>query len=206
MADISPADWSYETAAHLLLRAGFGHNGRYSRATGEATQVRYFANLTPEKAVAKLLTMSTSKLRGPGTLTTGDDKFAKLQLWWVNRMIIASNPLREKMVLFLHTHFATARSKVDTPLYMSTQNALFREFAVGDFRELVKRVTVDAAMLWWLDGYLNKKGKPNENYARELQELFTLGVFDFNNQRNYAQKDVTEAARVLTGWRFREDK
>jgi len=121
-------------------------------------------------------------------------------------MLTATNPLREKMVLFLHTHFATARSKVDKPLYMSTQNALFREFAIGDFRELVKRVTVDAAMLWWLDGYLNKKGRPNENYARELQELFTLGVFDFNNQHNYAQKDVTEAARVLTGWRFREDK
>ena len=206
MADINPADWSYEKAAHLLLRAGFGHNGRYNKFTGEATQVRFFANLTPDKAVAKLLTMATSKIRGPGTLVSGDDKFAKLQLWWVNRMITTIHPLREKMVLFLHTHFATARSKVVEPLYMSTQNALFREFAVGDFRELVKQATVDAAMLWWLDGTLNKNGKPNENYARELQELFTLGVFDFNNQHNYAQKDVTEAARVLTGWRFREDK
>jgi len=206
MADITPADWNYQTAAHLLLRAGFGHSGRYKKSTGEATQVRRLANLTPEKAVASLLTMGTSKVRGPGSLDTGDDKFATLQLWWLNRMITGLHPLREKMVLFLHTHFATARSKVTKPLYMSTQNALFRELALGDFRELVKRVTVDAAMLWWLDGYLNKNGKPNENYARELQELFTLGVFDFNNQRNYAQKDVTEAARVLTGWRFLEDK
>src|SRR6185295_16316263 len=116
------------------------------------------------------------------------------------------HPLREKMVLFLHTLFATARTKVDVPLYMSTQNALFREFAVGDFRELIKRVNVDAAMLWWLDGYLNKRGRPNENYGREVQELFTMGVRDFNGQNNYAQKDVAEAARILTGWRFREDK
>lgn len=206
MADISPSNWSYATAAHLLLRSGFGHNGTYNKTTSEVSQIRHFANLTPQAAVSELLGIRASKVKGPGTLDGSDADFAKLQLWWINRMIRTPNPLAEKMVLFLHTHFATARSKVTKPLYMATQNALFRQFALGSFRELVKQVTVDAAMLWWLDGNLNKIGRPNENYARELQELFTLGVFDFNNQGNYTQKDVTGAARILTGWRFSEVK
>jgi len=199
--------WTYDTAAHLLRRAWFGHNGLYSKKSGEAKQVRFLANMTQTAAVDYVLNIKISKARGPGGLNSDDSvAFAKLQKWWLDRMWTTRKPLREKMVLFLHTHFATARSKVNKPLYMAVQNALFREFAVGDFRELVKRATVDAAMLWWLDGYLNKVGKPNENYARELQELFTLGVFDFNGERNYSQKDVTEAARILTGWRFHEDK
>ena len=199
--------WTYDTAAHLLRRAWFGHNGLYTKNSGEARQVRFLANLSQAAAVDFLLNIPVSKTRGPGGLN-GDDNvaFAKLQKWWLDRMWMTRNPLREKMVLFLHTHFATARSKVNKPMYMAVQNALFREFAVGDFRELVKRATVDAAMLWWLDGNLNKVGKPNENYARELQELFTIGVFDFNGQPNYAQDDVKQAARILTGWRFREDK
>ncbi|MBI3785715.1 MAG: DUF1800 family protein [Deltaproteobacteria bacterium] len=142
---------------------------------------------------------------GPGKLyTNDDDRWHKLQRWWIDRMVKGLSPVREKIVLFLHTHFATARSKVTDTLYMATQNALFREFANGDFRELVKRVNVDPATLWWLDGRTNKKGAPNENYGRELMELFTLGVFDFAGKRNYSQSDVKQVARVLTGWRVHE--
>ena len=185
--------WTYDTAAHLLLRAGFGHNGSFSKKNGDATQVRALANLTPDKAVDRLLKIPLSKARGP------TDDFLKLQRWWFDKMR-TSKPLREKMVLFLHTHFATAKTKVDRPLYMAKQNALFREFAIGDFRALVKRINVDPAMLWWLDGQDNTAGAPNENYARELMQLFTLGPEDFAGAHNYSQDDVTQVARILTGW------
>lgn len=206
MANISPGAWSYNTAAHLLLRAGFGHNGRYKKSTGEAAQVRALANKTPEEAVDSLLRFRPSAARGPGKLDSSSQYWDQLQSWWFERMVKTSAPVREKVTFFLHTHFATARSKVTESLYMATQNALFREFATGDFRELVKRINIDPAMLWWLDGQSNKRGAPNENYGRELQELFTFGVFDFAGKRNYAQADVLEAAKMLTGWRNREDK
>jgi uncharacterized protein (DUF1800 family) len=205
MANISSAAWNYKTAAHLLLRAGFGHNGRYRKSTGEALQVRALANKTPEKAVDSLLAFRVSKARGPGKLDTSSSEWDKLQTWWFDRMVKATSPVREKIVLFLHWHFATARSRVNKPIYMAQQNALLREFALGDFRELVKRINIDPAMLWWLDGQTNRKSAPNENYGRELMELFTLGVFDFAGKRNYSQTDVTEVAKVLTGWRNRED-
>ena len=205
MANITSANWNYDTAAHLLLRAGFGHNGKLIRATGDAYQARVFANLGPDKTVDYLLTMRPWPAQGPGTLNTDNDyDFNRLTYWWISVMRGTTTPVREKMTLFLHGHFATARSKIDKTLYLAKQNKLFRTFAIGDFRELVKQVTIDPAMLWWLDGQLNKVGRPNENYARELQELFTLGVFDFNGNHNYSQNDVVQAARILTGWRVNE--
>ncbi len=203
MPNISPAAWNYDTAAHLLLRAGFGHDGRFRKSAGEANQVSSLAKKTPDDAVAALLRMKTSTARGPAKL--GDGNWAKLQGWWLDRMVKNPKAVREKAVLFLHAHFATARAKVDRPYYMAIQNALFREFALGDFRKLVKRINIDPAMLWWLDGISNKKGFPNENYGRELQELFTLGVYDFAGNKNYSQNDVEQAAKILTGWRNRED-
>ncbi len=204
MPNIDPANWTYETAAHLLLRAGFGHNARmYNKSTGEIRQVRYFADMTPDEAVDKLLDFKPWK-RPPwkGNLQPNVDKanFPRLQRAWILKMRDTRKPVREKMTLFLHTHFATGSSKVLRSKHMAVQNVLFREFAAGDFRELVKRVTTDAAMLIWLDGKLNKVGRPNENYGRELQELFTLGVYDFKGNHNYSQNDVVQAARILTGW------
>ncbi|GBD26639.1 hypothetical protein HRbin30_01979 [bacterium HR30] len=144
-------------------------------------------------------------VQGPGNLTTRDwPSFDALRAWWLERMIKPKNPALEKIVLFLHTHFATAQSRVNKSLYMAKQNALFRAYALGDFRELVKAINIDPAMLWWLDGQSNSRRAPNENYARELMELFTLGVFDFAGNKNYSQNDVTQAARMLTGWRIRE--
>ena len=116
-----------------------------------------------------------------------------LQSWWINRMLHTSRPLQEKMTLFWHGHFATALQKVDAA-QMLPQNLLFRSMALGNFRTLLKAVTRDAAMLHWLDGDLSSKGHPNENYAREVMELFTLGV------GNYTEQDVREGARALTGW------
>jgi uncharacterized protein (DUF1800 family) len=198
--------WTYETAFHLLLRGGFGHDGKVARGTDESKLVRKLADMPQVEAVDYLLAVRPSDRQGPGKIddSLGSAYWDKLQKWWFDRLMRARKPVYEKMVLFLHTHFATAKSTVTESEYMSVQNALFREFAFGDFKALVKRVNVDPAMLWWLNGNQNTASAPNENYGRELQELFTLGVFDFNGARNYSQVDVVEAAKILTGWRFRE--
>ena len=116
-----------------------------------------------------------------------------LQQWWLNRMATSSSPLQEKLTLFWHGHFATANYKVGDMLLMYQQNALFRANATGNFRDLVHQMSLQPAMLLWLDNDPNVKGSPNENFARELMELFTLGV----NQ--YTQDDVVSAARAWTG-------
>ena len=103
-------------------------------------------------------------------------------------------PLLEKMTLFWHGHFATSLQKVKAPRLMLEQNELFREHATGSFRELTKAVCVDPAMMVYLDTNQNRKGKPNENFARELFELFTLG------EGNYTERDIKEAARAFTGY------
>ncbi len=116
------------------------------------------------------------------------------QMWWTDRMVRTAWPLQERMVLFWHNHFATANSKVDSPALMLRQNALFRRLALGNFRDLMQAVAVDAAMLIWLDGDTNRKQAPNENFGREFMELFTVGL-------GYTQADVEAAARAFTGWR-----
>src|SRR5207248_3373592 len=104
------------------------------------------------------------------------------------------HPLREKMTLFWHNHFATSLAKVQDPTLMFRQNCLLREHALGRFGPFLQAISRDGAMLVWLDSNSNVKGKPNENYAREVMELFSLGV------GNYTEKDIREAARAFTGW------
>jgi len=198
--------WNYNAAFHLLVRAGFGHDGKLNKGSDEAKAVLKLADMTQAEAVDYMLDVRPSTRRGPGKNENDSGMWDKLQKWWFDRMLKAKKPLQEKMVLFLHQHFATARSTVNKPLYMAVQNALFREFAFGNFTELVKRVNVDPAMLWWLNGDVNTALAPNENYSREVQELFTLGVFDFNGERNYSQNDIVQGARILTGWKRDEPK
>ncbi len=113
--------------------------------------------------------------------------------WWFQRMLRGKAPLREKMTLFWHDHFATSARKVRDPLLLLRQNELFRSHALGDFRELTRLVTRDPAMILYLDAQNSRKGRPNENLARELMELFTLG------EGHYSERDIREAARALTG-------
>jgi uncharacterized protein (DUF1800 family) len=123
--------------------------------------------------------------------------------WWIGLMLTQGISLVEKMTLLLHNHFATQASIVGDARYLYKQNTLFRRFALGNVKELVKAVTVDPAMLVYLNGYLNKIPTPDENYARELQELFTIGKgpeVSEGNYTNYTEQDVKAAARVLTGW------
>jgi uncharacterized protein (DUF1800 family) len=116
------------------------------------------------------------------------------QGWWFDRMLNGGAPLREKMTLFWHDHFATSIQKVKAPVLMMHQNQRFRRHAMGSFKKLTHEIVEDPAMMLYLDTPTSKKGKPNENFAREVMELFTLGV------GNYSEKDIKEAARAFTGY------
>jgi uncharacterized protein (DUF1800 family) len=118
------------------------------------------------------------------------------QGWWFRRMLKTQAPLREKMVLFWHDHFATSIQKVKQPVLMMIQNELFRKHATGSFKELTHAILKDPAMMLYLDTQTSKKGRPNENFAREVMELFTLG------EGNYSEQDIKEAARAFTGYQL----
>ena len=120
----------------------------------------------------------------------------RLGYWWANRMLASKRPLEEKMALFWHGHFATSEEKIRDYRKLLVQNELFREKGLGNFRDLVIGVAQDPAMLAFLDAGVNVKGAPNENFAREIMELFTMGV------GNYTEQDIREAARAFTGWNF----
>jgi uncharacterized protein (DUF1800 family) len=175
--------------AHLLRRAGFG---------GTAGQVAALAAQPLDTTVDQLLDFSGAPADvEPAWLSDdnlGDwEKEYRLQHWWLDRMATSSTPLQEKLTLFWHGHFATANRKVNDALLMYRQNALFRQLAAGNFRDLVHQMSLQPAMLIWLDNDPNVVGSPNENFARELMELFTLGV----NQ--YTQADIAASARAWTG-------
>jgi uncharacterized protein (DUF1800 family) len=120
----------------------------------------------------------------------------RVAYWWANRMLLTQRPLEEKMTLFWHGHFATSEEKVRDFRKMHLQNELFRAQATGNFRSLLIAVAKDPAMLSYLDAGVNVKGAPNENFAREIMELFTMGV------GNYSELDIREAARAFTGWNY----
>ena len=119
-----------------------------------------------------------------------------LQAWWLEEIFYSPSPLSEKMTLFWHNHFATSMEKVRTLSHMYNQNLLLRKHALGNFSDLLFSISKDAAMLRYLDGNANKKSAPNENFAREVMELFTLG------EGHYSEKDIRESARAFTGWNF----
>ena len=118
------------------------------------------------------------------------------QGWWFRRMLKTQAPLREKMTLFWHDHFATSFQKVKQPVLLIKQNELFRRQAFGSFKDLTQSILMDPAMLLYLDTESSKKGQPNENFAREVMELFTLG------EGHYTEQDIHEAARAFTGYRL----
>ena len=120
--------------------------------------------------------------------------------WWVYRFFFTQSPLRERMTLNWHSHFATSADKVDSTRLMLGQNRILRQHALGSFRDLTHGISQDPAMLIYLDSATNRKAHPNENYARELMELFCLG------EGHYTETDVLELARCFTGWEIRRDK
>jgi hypothetical protein len=240
LSPIAPADWSYNRAAHLVERAGFG-------ATPE--DIQRFAAMSPRQAVDALVdyeaidgrelkpfdesgvwdpgmdpfppsraeAVRIARERGesmgvkvlpegtPRRLQPVVDKFfyglaannietQRLGLWWANRMLATRRPLEEKLTLFWHGHFATGENKVRDYRMMHRQNLMLRRNASGNLRELLVGILKDPAMLVFLDNGENVKNHPNENFGRELLELFTMGV------GHYTERDVREAARAFTGW------
>jgi uncharacterized protein (DUF1800 family) len=180
-------------AERLLWRAGFGPR------PGEAEKL---ARLGLDGAVRSLTHPRRERLKGPkphddrGRPLAPYDRWGHDQLWWLDRMVRTSRPLAERMTLIWHDWFATSREGVDSTRLMLRQNRLFRQHGLGSFPELLTEVTRDPAMLLWLSGTDNTRWSPNENYARELMELFTLGA-----GRGYTERDVRQQARALTGWR-----
>jgi uncharacterized protein (DUF1800 family) len=181
-------------AERLLWRAGFGPR------PGEAERL---ARLGLHGAVESLVTPGRDRLRGPrahddrGRALAPLDRWGHDQLWWLDRMVRTSKPLHERMTLVWHDWFATSRDGVGPARLMLKQNGLLRRIGLGSFQTLLTEVTKDPAMLLWLSGVDNEKDAPNENYARELMELFTLGA----DRGAYTERDVREQARALTGWR-----
>lgn len=236
---LTAEDWSYERAAHLLERLGFG---------GTPREIEELANVTPRIAVDLLLNyhlidnaavppFDESNIFDPGmepfprsraeavkiardngeamgvsVKPSGDRPYQhvvnkyfyylrsnrlenhRLGQYWAQRVLITKRPFEEKIALFWHSHFATSDDKVRDYRKMALQIDLFRRYGVGNFRDLLLRVAQDPAMLVFLDAGENVKGDPNENFAREILELFSLGI------GNYTEHDIREAARSFTGW------
>ncbi len=197
-----------EDARHLLSRAGFG---------ARPGDLAAFAQLSRAVAIERLLadTPRTAGLPTPAELADyqppaklrelSDEERRDLQrrtgialrAWWVGTMLAAESPaeqLRERMTLFWHNHFVSSVQKVKSAKLMLDQNRLLRQHALGRFDELLHAVGKDPAMLVYLDSATSRRGSPNENFAREVMELFTLG------EGNYREQDIKEAARAFTGW------
>jgi len=240
LTPISPSDWTYDFAAHLLERAGFG---------GTPEEIQVLAKLSPTDAVRRLVYFQNiqnnlppfdhSGIHDPGlepfpesrpavtkmakekgealgikVKPGGDrplqpvvDQFfywlrasvletQRVGYWWANRMLATKRPLEEKMALFWHGHFAVNEAKVRDYRKTLGQLELFQKYGTDNFRALLLAVARDPAMLSFLDAGVNVKGSPNENFAREIMELFTMGV------GNYSEKDIREGARAFTGWNY----
>jgi uncharacterized protein (DUF1800 family) len=203
LADLSPEEaWlRYEPrrtqpfdrrlAAHLYRRAGFAAS---TRALDEAVQIG------PQEAVQRLLnagkesSVFDDEMRKFAQLTLAANNQELLTGWWLHRMRHTPATLLEKATLFWHGHFATSAAKVRDPQLMFRQNELLRQHALGNFGELVRGIARDPAMLLYLDSATNRKVHPNENFSREVMELFCLGV------GNYSEQDIQQLARCFTGW------
>jgi hypothetical protein len=183
--------WNACWAGHLFRRAAFG-------AGPERIAAAVRAGLGP--TLAALLAgapdhdKKTAFLSGIGERFVARGQLDNLRAWWVYVMLHGGHPLREKLTLFWHNHFATSVVKVRSAALMFRQNQLLRRHALGELGPFLRAVGRDPAMLVWLDSNQNVKGRPNENYAREVMELFALGA------GNYTEKDVRECARAFTGW------
>jgi uncharacterized protein (DUF1800 family) len=209
MSTALPSRLSAADVRHLQGRTGFMPSPR---------EVREWVGLEPEAAVDKLIdgarraeasrpapTFTREPIRTPYARLADDDArqaarqqaradTVALTAWWLQEMRDSTTPLAERMVLFWHNHFATSMQKVQQAQGMFIQHQLLRRHALGSFREMLHGVARDPAMLVYLDGAANRLQAPNENFAREVMELFTLG------EGQYGEQDIKEAARAFSGW------
>ena len=213
---ITRGKWDRYTAAHLLNRAGFGGTPEEIAKLAGMSPHRAVDALVDYHNVRETLTPPSwigpdSDLRPrfrEMQMMQDADRRAKRQVaqrvmrqhlgqlrrWWIRQMVETQRPLQEKLTLFWHGHFATSFQKVKSTYSMYRQNQTFREHAVGNWRSLLLEASKEPAMLLYLDNAKSRKRAPNENFARELMELFTLG------EGHYSEQDIKESARALTGW------
>lgn len=214
---LDPQAWDVAKAAHLLNRAGFG---------GTPEEIRALHALGFEKAVAcfvdapddsarypqpdwavpgaffamrkgmRGLSEEERKMKQREVQQTARGNTLEMTRGWLERMRTTQNPLREKLTLFWHGHFATSLEKAKDPYLMLAQNETLRRGALANFGSLTKAIARDPAMMLYLDTAKSRKEKPNENFARELMELFTLGI------GNYTEEDIAAAARAFTGYKI----
>jgi uncharacterized protein (DUF1800 family) len=191
--------WNLERVVHLHRRAAFG-------ATWSELQRDLHDG--PDAAVTRLVA-GDARLEGVpegfdslaaiiGQAAVDSGSAERLKAWWLYRCLFSPHPLQERITLMWHNHFATSNLKVDDLRLMKRQNDLLRLHALSPFGNLLNAAIRDPAMLKWLDAPSNRKEHPNENLARELMELFTLGIGHYN------EDDVKQAARALTGWTVRQ--
>ncbi len=213
---LPPEQWDESKARHLLVRAGFGGTPEETRklcaqglhkAVDSLVDYAFlpapdapFEILPPGKDDALASQVRQLGIRGAEGLISSRqaaprDHHNALRTWWVKRMVESPRQLQEKLTLFWHGHFASQFSVVGHTYAMYRQNQLFREHASGNFGTLLYGIVHDGAMLRYLDNHRNVKGKPNENLAREIMELFAMGV-----DQGYRQIDIIEGARALTGY------
>ncbi|MEZ5963627.1 MAG: DUF1800 domain-containing protein [Planctomycetota bacterium] len=186
--------WDRKKAAHLLRRAGFG---------GSLAEVDAVVTLGMDRMVDILLSPAMQGLREYGTIVLPNGEILNLtynlnarRAHWLWESANGFYPLREKLAYFWHDHFSVGFENAQSAATLTKHINIFRRFGLGNFREILVEVTRDPAMLYWLDNYLNgNRGQINENYGRELLELYSLGVTG-----GYTQQDVVEASRCLTGW------
>ncbi|GAC1415763.1 MAG: DUF1800 domain-containing protein [Candidatus Velthaea sp.] len=208
--------WDRRSAAHLLRRAGFGgtpEDVRRAAAMSPHDAVDALLHFLGPSALPQppmdAAPGMLGEFGGRPRMQLDDAQIKEVRMrigqkrrqeqialrtWWLNRMLATPAPLQEKMTLFLHGHFTSAPGKGVEAADLAVQNMLFRRYANGNFRALTLAVSRDPAMLRYLDNTRSEKSHPNENYARELMELFTLGI------GNYSENDVRESARAFTGW------
>lgn len=205
----------FDKAKHLLNRSMFG---------ARLSEINFIKEMTADKALDFLLQAPTEPLSEPIGVKDNDEevpvgstwvntkyngsyrsqRIYSYNNWWINRLIHQDISLVEKMTLFWHNHFVIENDTVRNANFNYQYNVLITTQALGNFKTLSENMTVNVGMLEYLDGVKNKEGSPNENYARELFELFTIGkgeLIEEGNYTNYTEHDIREAAKVLTGWK-----
>jgi uncharacterized protein (DUF1800 family) len=218
LTPLAAQQWNFTTAAHLLNRAGFGGTPQeiqdlaalgLEKATDRLVDYEKIPDPTPDPVWARPDSERAQRLAKARSASEEErrkiireeqqqqrERIQELRYWWLQRMASGPRPLQEKLTLFWHGHFATSVEKVRDAYLMWRQNELFRRLASANWLEMLIEVAKDPAMLLWLDQAQSRKEQPNENFAREVMELFALG------EGHYTEKDITEGARALTGWSY----
>lgn len=191
--------WDRKKVGHLLRRAGFGATAAELDAGVKDGHVKTLARVLAGEPEADDFVRTSEYMASERSMPPGAPQ-GRLSAWWLDRMLKSRHPLREKLTLFWHNHFATSNAKVQNARFMLAQYHLLQKYALGSFADLLTQMGTDPAMLVWLDTITSTKAAPNENYARELMELFSLGI------GNYTETDIRQAAKAFTGYEVKAGK